>query len=127
MAVKLSSNDPMHTLLSNTVFFVEGDGFIRHNLEKENRKYFDVLWEQEDGYLRYVGKFGSDGEYEVYCAFTFYLIGGKRVCFYYPTSQYVSWPLIEEFLEPYWKLLPGGRKARCDAQNFSHCILYLKM
>lgn len=78
----------------------------------------------EENWLWLVGTFGKD-KYEVYCDFAFFVVKGKRVCFYYPTSQYISWPLIEEFLEPYFLRIDGIRN-KCDANNFHRCLDYLQ-
>lgn len=112
--------------LKDSVFFVEADSFSKSCLRK---KYKDeVNWEFDDtGFLRQVGNIGKKTR-QVTISFSFAKIFGKRICFYYPTSRFVDYYMIEKYIETNWPLKydNNSRKSMCDAETFYEAINYCK-
>lgn len=117
----------LNDVLPDVDYFVEADSFSQLALWKDyhhrpDEKVKPVPWQQiMSGYLRTL-----PGGTSVSFSFA-YLFNDKLVCFYYPTSRKVDWDHVETFLEPFWKSKePNGRRRRCDAMNFGHCLGYCK-
>lgn len=130
MAVMLPSDNNVHKLLSSCVFFVEADNFTRYALQCQTEKVGGsqrISWEHCDGWQLCIGEFGSPPTtYKVHCALIFWKINGHLVCFYDPISNYVSWPLVDEFFSRYWTKEGNTRKCKCDADNFHQCLGHIR-
>lgn len=119
--------------LDRVDFFVEADSFAVTELwvryYKNNTDNDRLEWSQDSrGHSKQIGCIHENESLSVILGFSFYIIGTKFVCFYYPTSRYSDWGLIEEWIDKNYpvKYDFGSRRARTDATNFGNCYHFCK-
>lgn len=112
--------------LEKCEFLIEATRTEEHFLWKECVQEFkwcsDKQWEQGHGNVVRVGEIGDR---PVNLTLTWNKIKGIPVCFYDCCSQVVDWKMIEEWLDKNFTRKYNGRRAICDAMNFSHCMNYI--
>lgn len=115
--------------LQRTNFFVEADSYSLHSLWKanfySNEKPDKLVWIQDhSGFSRVIGHINKNKNMPVCVNFSFYIIGDKYICFYWPTSRYVDWDMVNDWIDKnYHRTYDGGtRIARDDANNFHNCL-----
>lgn len=109
---------------NDTVFLVEANSFETHKLWEEIHDKQGIPWQQDSGVLLTIGCIDNDEEKPVCVSFMWNRIDGQLVCFYEATSRYVDHEMVEAWLNehccPKWD--SGTRTARCDANNYHHCL-----
>lgn len=117
--------------LKRSSFFVEANKFEQFILWKDNyhnNKDVDKLeWVQDtSGFFREIGSIGHNKPVTV--NFTFCIIGETYICFYYPSSRYVDYKMVEDWIEKNYPVKYDGdsRRAMVDAANFSTCKNFCK-
>ena len=94
----------------------------RINQSRANR----ISWKEDSrGFLLNIGS--KYGRRPIYLHFTFAMIKNKKIAFYYPTSEFVDYKNIEEFLIENFQLTHDNytRWNQTDATNFHICVLGL--
>lgn len=134
------TEDTAENRLKHTVYLVEADSFAQHALwcqhsseslwpPYDTRKgepiYDTQRWEQEGrGWLVTVGELAK---MPVCISVNWYRIDGRWVCFWYACSQVTDSRKAEKWLEEHFQgVTQDGRPARCDANNFHHCLQAIK-
>ncbi len=114
--------------LAKTLFIVEATSFEQYCLWENNAsnsiycRYKNSLkWEQMDGWLVTVGEYRKR---QCCISVSWARINNKLVMFYYPTSRFVDWNMIDKWINKHFqgKWDKQTRKAKTDAQNFHLCI-----
>lgn len=114
--------------LENTEFFVECDSstfsllWDKHyysNSESDRMK-----WIQDgSGFARHIGNIGNKlRKRTVYITFSFYIINGKYICFYYSDGRYQDWNKIDAYIVKINKKYNRGGSIVCGAGSFHNCL-----
>ncbi len=112
--------------LEETVFFVEANSFETFCLWQKNHNKENQTWEQDmSGFGKTVGYINDESDKVVFVSFTFYIINGKRVCFYEATSRYVDHTMVDDLIKSFGKTYNGSIYCKTDAQNFHSCLHYI--
>ncbi len=118
-SARMMSVPPVDRRFRNTFFFVEASSFEKHYLWKEWHE--KVNWEQD--HFGWSCPIGTLDRRPIHLTFFWARIEGKLVGFWECTSEVADHKLIERWLRKYCSpMLPGGREARVNANNFHICI-----
>ena len=127
--VRMNFEDKM----KRTDFFVEAESFTKDALYSkyfENNEDKDKLYWLNDGagFGKVVGHIDRLRRKPVTVLFTFAAIGDKYICFYNPTSRFVDWTMVENWIEKHCPVTydNGTRSAMTDASNFHQCYNFCK-
>lgn len=107
--------------LATTVFFIEANSFEQLMLWKEHKD--ETNWKEDSsGFYRQIGNI--DKGKPVTVSFNFAEIYGKRICFYYVSSRYADYTMVEDWFKENYPVKYDGdsRLAMTDAMNFHHAI-----
>ena len=104
--------------LKDVAYFVEADEYASHSLWTEHKRRAsaeDPVWDSTGrGIMRQV----SSKKYKdsVTVHFSFFTLGGKKVAFFYPTSKFIDWDAVEQYVLGY---VDSDRMT--NAENFHNC------
>jgi hypothetical protein len=112
-------------------FFVEADGYAVQSLWEKywyDKKVLRLDWIQDkSGFAKHIGDINGWKDMPVTCEFSFYIINGKYICFYNPSSNYVDWKMIENWIDNNYPVkYDTDRLARTNAMNFHNCHNFCK-
>lgn len=104
--------------LKDVAYFVEADEYASHSLWAEHQRRAsaeDPVWDSTGrGILRTVKSKKYNDSVSVH--FSFFTLGGKKVAFFYPTSKFIDWDAVEQYVLSY---VDSDRMT--NAENFHNC------
>jgi hypothetical protein len=119
--------------LARVCFFIEADSFAEHELWAKhfyyNKEKDKLNWVQDNcASSIIVGHIDKQKKKPVVVVFSFMKIDDKYVCFYHPTSRYVDWTMIDEWIDKRYPVKYDSytRRARTDANDFYSCLNFCK-
>lgn len=123
------ATETAESLLAKTHFVVEATSceqfflWQQHAIESDKRiASRPRRWEQT--YHGWIVTVGHLNRRPVCVSMCWCLIDGRRVLFWYPTSEVVDHVQIEKWFSKHFarKWDSESRRACCDAMNFHHCL-----
>lgn len=111
--------------LKSTNYFVEADEFAYDELWRKhyhnNNRADKLEWVQDRaGFSRTIGSLDLLNQKPVVVKFSFFIINNKYVCFYYPSSRFVDWDMVDKFIAEFGK-------NKCNAENFRNCMSFCEV
>jgi|ERR1044072_4628499 hypothetical protein len=118
---------PTEDKLKESIFFVEANSYEQLALWREVHEKHSFEQDPCGGGI-HVGNINDDASMSVHICLSFYYVYGYRVCFYYPTSRFVDYTMIEQFFEKNYPVKYGNntKRAMTDAMNFYSVVAEAK-
>ena len=110
--------------INNSIYFVEANSYERISLWREFKERYDENdWKfDNNGYVLSIGNISNHKNKPVCVEFFFSELFGQQICLYSPTSRFVDYDMIKNWLKNYFFNNDGNKLLMTDSMNFHNVI-----